>query len=54
MIITQSFFFFAFSFFNNVIGLVDPQQLIPPPFCKGAQLEQVDGEDPVTFFSLFQ
>ncbi|XP_044039042.1 ependymin-like [Siniperca chuatsi] len=41
------------SFFNNVMGLVDPQRLIPPPFCEGAQLEEEDGEDPVTFFSLF-
>ncbi|XP_041821406.1 ependymin-like [Chelmon rostratus] len=41
------------SFFNNVIGLVDPQLLIPPPFCKDAQLEEEDGEEPVTFFSLF-
>nr|XP_046237312.1 ependymin-like [Scatophagus argus] len=41
------------SFFNNVIGLVDPQDLIPPPFCKDAQLEVAEGEDPVTFFSLF-
>ncbi|KAM7366027.1 hypothetical protein PAMP_015499 [Pampus punctatissimus] len=42
------------SFFNNVIGLVDPQQLIPPPFCRGAQLVEEHGEEPVTFFSLFQ
>ncbi|XP_034413373.1 ependymin-like [Cyclopterus lumpus] len=41
------------SFFNNVIGLVDPQQLIPPHFCQGAQLEERLDEDPVTFFSLF-
>ncbi|CAK6965301.1 ependymin-2-like [Scomber scombrus] len=41
------------SFFNNVIGLEDPQQLIPPPFCEDAQLEKEDGEDPLTFFSLF-
>ncbi|XP_076581601.1 ependymin-2-like [Chaetodon auriga] len=41
------------SFFNNVIGLVDPQLLLPPPFCKDAQLEDTDGEEPVTFFSLF-
>ncbi|XP_047442489.1 uncharacterized protein LOC125009017 [Mugil cephalus] len=41
------------SFFNNVIGLVDPQQFIPPSFCQDAELEQEDGEDPVTFFSLF-
>ncbi|KAM9335450.1 ependymin-like [Symphorus nematophorus] len=41
------------SFFNNVIGLVEPQQLIPPLFCKDARLEVEDGEEPVTFFSLF-
>ncbi|XP_068444096.1 ependymin-like [Clinocottus analis] len=41
------------SFFNNVIGLVEPQWLIPPSFCKGAQLEKSLEEDPVTFFSLF-
>ncbi|XP_018529783.1 ependymin [Lates calcarifer] len=41
------------SFFNNVIGLLDPGQLIPPAFCKGAQLEAMDGEDPVNFYSLF-
>ena len=45
--------FFILSFFNNVIGLVDPHQLIPPPFCKDAKLEIEDGEDPVTFYSLF-
>ncbi|XP_030287879.1 ependymin-like [Sparus aurata] len=41
------------SFFNNVIGLVDPQHLVPPPFCKDAKLEIEDGEDPLTFYSLF-
>uniref|UniRef100_UPI0037E88945 ependymin-2-like n=1 Tax=Semicossyphus pulcher TaxID=241346 RepID=UPI0037E88945 len=41
------------SFFNNVIGLLDPQQLLPPPFCRGARLETEDGEDPVDFYSLF-
>ncbi|XP_034471208.1 ependymin-like [Hippoglossus hippoglossus] len=41
------------SFFNNVVGLLDPQQLIPPPFCKDAQLEEEEGQDPATFFSLF-
>lgn len=40
-------------FFNNVVGLTDPQRLIPPHFCDGAQLEKEDGEDPATFFSLF-
>ncbi|MED6245103.1 hypothetical protein CHARACLAT_016558 [Characodon lateralis] len=41
------------SFFNNVIGLSDPQQLIPPSFCKDAKLEKEEGEDPATFYSLF-
>ncbi|KAM4537069.1 ependymin-like [Odontesthes bonariensis] len=41
------------SFFNNVIGLADPQELIPPSFCMGAHLEEEDEEDPATFFSLF-
>ncbi|XP_040038180.1 ependymin-like 1 [Gasterosteus aculeatus] len=41
------------NFFNNVIGLVDPQRLIPPHFCKGAELENSSDEDPMTFFSLF-
>ncbi|XP_068570039.1 ependymin-like [Cebidichthys violaceus] len=41
------------NFFNNVIGLVDPQQLIPPHFCKGAPLEERLDKDPETFFSLF-
>ncbi|XP_034066505.1 ependymin-like 1 [Gymnodraco acuticeps] len=41
------------SFFNNVIGLAEPQELIPPHFCKDAQLEEEEDEDPATFFSLF-
>ncbi|KAM6909099.1 ependymin-like [Xenentodon cancila] len=41
------------SFFDNVIGLTDPQHLIPPPFCQDAQLEDEDGKDPATFFSFF-
>ncbi|XP_008285374.1 ependymin-like [Stegastes partitus] len=41
------------SFFNNVIGLANPELLIPPAFCENAQLENEDGEDPVTFFSMF-
>ncbi|KAM8900633.1 ependymin-like [Spinachia spinachia] len=41
------------NFFNNVIGLVEPQRLIPPRFCKGAELEESPDEDPMTFFSLF-
>lgn len=41
------------SFFNNVIGIVNPEALLPPPFCANARLEEGDGEDPVNFFSLF-
>ncbi|XP_037538373.1 ependymin [Nematolebias whitei] len=43
------------SFFNNVIGIADPQHLIPPSFCKGSQLEEEEEEeeDPTSFFSLF-
>ncbi|XP_034532434.1 ependymin-like [Notolabrus celidotus] len=41
------------SFFNNVIGITDPQILIPPAFCRGARLEKEDGEEPENFFSLF-
>ncbi|RVE60188.1 hypothetical protein OJAV_G00178400 [Oryzias javanicus] len=41
------------SFFNNVIGLTNPQELIPPPFCDNAVLEEEEGEEPATFFSLF-
>uniref|UniRef100_A0A4W6D7L0 Ependymin-like 1 n=1 Tax=Lates calcarifer TaxID=8187 RepID=A0A4W6D7L0_LATCA len=50
---TDQFGWVLTSFFNNVIGLLDPGQLIPPAFCKGAQLEAMDGEDPVNFYSLF-
>ncbi|XP_071386099.1 ependymin-like 1 [Centroberyx affinis] len=38
------------SFFNNVLGIEDPQQFIPPPYCEEAQL---DGEGPADFYSLF-
>ncbi|XP_032439549.1 ependymin-like [Xiphophorus hellerii] len=41
------------SFFDNVIGLSDPQQLIPPRFCDDAKLEEEEGEEPATFYSLF-
>ncbi|XP_054457421.1 ependymin-like [Anoplopoma fimbria] len=41
------------NFFNNVIGLVEPQRLVPPEFCKDVQLEEGPDEDPLTFFSLF-
>ncbi|CAJ1086636.1 ependymin-like [Xyrichtys novacula] len=41
------------SFYNNVIGLADPAQFIPPPFCKGVPLEKEDEEEPVSFYSMF-
>ncbi|XP_029932394.1 ependymin-like [Myripristis murdjan] len=41
------------SFFNNVLGIVDPQLFFPPPFCKDAELEEEDGEEPADFYSLF-
>ncbi|KAK2862686.1 hypothetical protein Q5P01_002219 [Channa striata] len=41
------------NFFNNVLGIADPELLIPPPFCKDAQLEEEDEKDAANFFSLF-
>ncbi|XP_054914553.1 ependymin-like [Poeciliopsis prolifica] len=41
------------SFFNNVMGLSDPQHLIPPRFCDDAKLEEEEGEEPATFYSFF-
>uniref|UniRef100_A0A1A8F3M1 Ependymin n=1 Tax=Nothobranchius korthausae TaxID=1143690 RepID=A0A1A8F3M1_9TELE len=40
------------NFFNNVVGITDPGLLIPPSFCKNAELEKEE-EETVTFFSLF-
>lgn len=42
----------SFSFFNNVIGLTDPEELIPPSFCENAMLDEEE-EEPATFYSLF-
>ncbi|XP_074518425.1 uncharacterized protein LOC141784487 [Halichoeres trimaculatus] len=41
------------SFYNNVIGITDPQLLIPPSFCQDAQLEEEEEEEPVNFYNLF-
>ncbi|KAK2862682.1 hypothetical protein Q5P01_002215 [Channa striata] len=41
------------NFFNNVLGITDPELLIPPPFCEDAQLEEEDERDAANFFSLF-
>ncbi|XP_077444157.1 ependymin-like [Stigmatopora argus] len=45
---TQPFGWIVTSFFNNVIGISDPNQLNPPAFCQDAL-----HEEPVDFFSLF-
>ncbi|XP_077355087.1 ependymin-like isoform X2 [Festucalex cinctus] len=45
---TRSFGWMVTSFFNNVIGISDPNQLNPPAFCQDAL-----DEEPVDFFSLF-
>ncbi|KAM6949577.1 ependymin-like [Aplochiton taeniatus] len=39
------------SFFDNVIGVEDPQTLLPPPFCQGLELE--DTNEPDDFYSIF-
>lgn len=39
-----------YSFFNGVVGLVDPAQFIPPTFCQEAKLEM---QEPVHFYNLF-
>ncbi|XP_072232469.1 ependymin-like [Leuresthes tenuis] len=41
------------SFFNNVIGLADPEVFTPPRFCKNAQLQEEDEENLATVLSLF-
>ncbi|XP_051923522.1 ependymin-like [Hippocampus zosterae] len=45
---TSSFGWMVTSFFNNVVGISDPNQLNPPEFCQDAL-----DEEPVDFFSLF-
>ncbi|XP_061525230.1 alpha-protein kinase 1 isoform X2 [Phycodurus eques] len=46
---TLPFGWMVTSFFNNVIGISDPNQLNPPDFCQDAL-----HEEPVDFFSLFR
>ncbi|KAM3857841.1 ependymin-like [Diretmus argenteus] len=41
------------SFFDNIIGLTDPQELNPPDFCTQAEVEAGMKEEPADFFSLF-
>ncbi|KAK1792758.1 hypothetical protein P4O66_012679 [Electrophorus voltai] len=37
------------SFFNNIVGIVDPNVFIPPPYCTTATLEEGSND----FFSIF-
>ncbi|XP_028329719.1 ependymin-like 1 [Gouania willdenowi] len=47
---TDRFGWMLTSYFDNVIGIPDPEQLIPPCFCKDAEMKNVK---PLDFFSLF-
>ncbi|KAM4611324.1 ependymin-like [Polymixia lowei] len=49
---TDKFGWVLTSFFNNVLGIEDPGQFIPPPFCEGVQLDE-DDEEPANFYSMF-
>nr|XP_019955756.1 PREDICTED: ependymin-like [Paralichthys olivaceus] len=49
---TDNFGWMVTSFFNNIIGISDPDQLNPPDFCPDAEMKDVT-EEPVNFFSLF-
>lgn len=40
-----------FSFYDGVIGIVDPEKFIPPSFCEDAKLEM---QEPVHFFHFFE
>uniref|UniRef100_A0A8C7YDH4 Ependymin n=1 Tax=Oryzias sinensis TaxID=183150 RepID=A0A8C7YDH4_9TELE len=37
------------SFYNNIMGIPDPQVFTPPTFCKGVQLEEEEEEDKHSF-----
>lgn len=41
------------SFFNNIIGITDPNQLNPPSFCSDEDTEVDTEEEPRDFLSLF-
>uniref|UniRef100_A0A3P9M843 Ependymin-like 1 n=1 Tax=Oryzias latipes TaxID=8090 RepID=A0A3P9M843_ORYLA len=42
------------SFYNNIMGIPDPQVFTPPTFCKGVQLEEDEEEEKHSFlYSLF-
>ncbi|MEQ2279998.1 hypothetical protein AMECASPLE_014959 [Ameca splendens] len=46
---TKEFGWMVTSFFNNVIGIEDPDRLNPPSFCTDAEVK----EDPADFLSVF-
>ncbi|KAM4714115.1 ependymin-2-like [Anableps anableps] len=50
---TKQYGWVVISFFNNVIGIDDPNLLNPPSFCSDADIKESQ-EEPVDFFSLFQ
>ncbi|KAM8747728.1 ependymin-1-like [Acanthopagrus schlegelii] len=41
------------SFFNNVIGITDPNKLNLPDFCQGAEIETGSEDEPDSFLKLF-
>lgn len=46
--------FVFYSFYNNIMGIPDPQVFTPPTFCKGVQLEEDEEEEKHSFlYSLF-
>lgn len=49
---TDQFGWMVTSFFNNVIGISEPDQLNPPDFCPDAQAEN-STEEPANFLTLF-
>ncbi|MEQ2185266.1 hypothetical protein GOODEAATRI_016430 [Goodea atripinnis] len=46
---TKEFGWMVTSFFNNIIGIEDPNRLNPPSFCTDAEVK----EDPADFLSVF-
>ncbi|XP_044039040.1 ependymin-2-like [Siniperca chuatsi] len=50
---TDQFGWVVTSFFNNIIGILDPSLLIPPDFCPDAEMKVDSEEEPADFLSLF-
>ncbi|XP_041635966.1 ependymin-like [Cheilinus undulatus] len=50
---TQEYGWMVLNYFNNVIGITDPNLLNPPEFCPSADAAMIGNEKPVDFFSLF-